>query len=378
LLSLASTSARAVRATGTRIGAAAGGLAATVAVAMPCTAQVDHAASRSIGDTTFLLPALADSAFILTEFGLRQDVTVQSIPGFPVASFTRADLSWVQVQERIDTAVRITDWLGVYGQASGSAAVGLDLPSLLFQGGGLAFAARGGLALRVLRSEESRTQVTLRGYGGGGAGRTLDLLDFFGAVSVQAVEQVQQIAAQARDPAQVAPGARAALGNWAGTNYADIIMVPVSTQALGTSLHLAQGIVGPLTLQLAGAVEWDWESRRPFDPTQQVFAAQASTDTTINLDAAVSCDFNRWKVPLGVSFEADGIKTYRTLNGVSSYVPSTYYVGGGLFFTGRRGLELGALLFSEQNLKPTSGFDTATASGEPHGYIGTLVFRALW
>jgi hypothetical protein len=39
-------------------------------------AQEDHAASRTIGDTTFMLPALADSAFVLTEFGPRPEFRV--------------------------------------------------------------------------------------------------------------------------------------------------------------------------------------------------------------------------------------------------------------------------------------------------------------
>jgi hypothetical protein len=37
-------------------------------------AQEDHAAARTIGGTTFVLPALADSAFVLTEFGFRQGI----------------------------------------------------------------------------------------------------------------------------------------------------------------------------------------------------------------------------------------------------------------------------------------------------------------
>jgi hypothetical protein len=62
-------------------------------VPAPCRAQADHAASRTIGDTTFILPAWAESAFVLTEFGLREDIEYESIPNFPVASLGRYDLS---------------------------------------------------------------------------------------------------------------------------------------------------------------------------------------------------------------------------------------------------------------------------------------------
>ena len=92
----------------------------------------------------------------------------------------------------------------------------------------------------------------------------------------------------------------------------------------------------------------------------------------------LSCDFSRWSVPFGASAEYSGSKTYRSLNGSSVYIPSTQYIGGGIYFTGRRGVEIGALLFTRRNLKPASGFETPESSEKPVGYIGSLVFRALW
>src|SRR5271170_1930641 len=85
-------------------------------VPAPCRAQADHAASRTIGDTTFMLPAWAESAFVLTEFGLREDIEYESIPNFPVASIGRYNLSWVQFQETVAVAIRATSFLGVYAE----------------------------------------------------------------------------------------------------------------------------------------------------------------------------------------------------------------------------------------------------------------------
>src|SRR5882757_4500358 len=88
-----------------------------------CPAQVDHAAARRLGSTTFLLPALEDSAFVLTEFGIRQGITYQQIPKFPVGSFLQYRLAWVSFDERIDLGLRIFDWLGVYAEGRGAAAI---------------------------------------------------------------------------------------------------------------------------------------------------------------------------------------------------------------------------------------------------------------
>jgi hypothetical protein len=65
-------------------------------------AQEDHAAARTIGGTTFVLPALADSAFVLTEFGFRQGINYQQIPNFPVSSLIRLHLC-------IRPVTRVTD-----------------------------------------------------------------------------------------------------------------------------------------------------------------------------------------------------------------------------------------------------------------------------
>src|SRR5450432_2391627 len=77
-----------------------------------CHAQADHAAARRLGSTTFLLPALEDGAFVLTEFGIRQGITYQRIPNFPLGSLVKYQLAWMSFDERIDLGLRILDWFG--------------------------------------------------------------------------------------------------------------------------------------------------------------------------------------------------------------------------------------------------------------------------
>jgi hypothetical protein len=343
-----------------------------------CAAQVDHAASRSIGDTTFLLPALQDSAFVLTEIGLRQGVEYESIRDFPIASLSRVNLSYLQIDEWLDVAIRVTDWFGVYGEGSASGSIGVNSPSLLFSGTGWAFGGKGGVVFRLVRSEATRSQLALRVYGGESGGRSLDLIDFFGALATRGLNSVEQIFANIHDLDQLPQALKNQLTRLADENYSNIVLVRESSKYAGASLHLAQGIVGPLTLQASVGVERDWGSDMPFDPTTNGYVTLTSRDISINFDGVASVDFSRWHVPIGISTEYSVTKAYGTLSNTSVYLPSVQYMGGGLFFTGRRGVQLGALMFTRRNLKPVAGFDTDAESEKPVDYTGQLVFRSLW
>lgn len=354
-------------------------LAATVqSVPLPAAAQEDHSASRTIDDTTFLLPALADSAFVLTEFGFRQGINYEYIPNFPVAGFTRYDLQWLQLEERVDLAVRITPWLGVYAQGLASGALGPDAPSLLFEGGGLDFGGKGGVVLRIYRNERTESQVALRAYAGGDAGRTLDLPDFFGAFALRVAHDAAGIAQQATSQAQVLGALKNEALTLADSNYTNVVLYRSSDVRAGGSLHYAQRVVGPLTVQLGCDIEQTWSQEQPFNLQQQKLVSISASDTTFTFDAVASASFSRWSVPLGVSVEYADVTTEVSLNGAHTSGLTTQYAGAGLWYTGRRGLEIGALAFTQRSLSPVPGYDTSQTSGKPSGYAGSLIFRALW
>jgi hypothetical protein len=359
---------------------AAGVLLGALSVSSRAAAQEeDHAASRRIGGVTFLLPALGDSAFLLTELGLRQGVTYEQVGSFPVSSFSRYTLRWAALNEQINFSLRLTEWLGVFVEGDGSATIGLDMPSLAFSpNGGYAYGGRGGVAIRVFREERSRTQIVLRSYGAATSGRTLDLLGLFGAVSVREANDLLQIVSQTHDVAQLPGAVQNELYGLASTNYTNVVLQRTASWTLGSSLSLAQAVVGPLTFQESFAIEQTLGNEVPFDPTLQDYVTLRSHDVSLLFDAVLSADFISWGVPLGVSAEYAATKTYRNIQGVNVYVPSSQNVGGGLFYTGRRGLEVGAMAFTTRNLKPLPGFDTTETSDKPVGYAGYLVLRALW
>jgi hypothetical protein len=343
-----------------------------------CRADDDHAASRRIGDTTFMLPALADSAFILTELGLRQDVSYERIPKFPVGGLLRYDLAWASLDERLDVAVRLRDWLGLYVEGVGAGTVGVDLPSLIFSGGGYSFSGKGGVVARLFRSESSRTQLSVRAYGAAGTDRSLDLLGLFGAVSIRTGRDLQAIIAQPHDLSQLPAIVQNELLSLASQNYTNVALTRGSWWAVGGSVQLAQGIAGPLTLQVSAGLEETLARSIPFDPTLQNYVTLSSSETSFLFDGTLSLDLSRWAVPLGVSAEYAGQANYGTVAGQAAVIPGAQQIGGGVFYTGRRGLEVGLLGFTSRDLKPLQGYQTAAMSETPTGYVGSFVLRALW
>jgi hypothetical protein len=325
-----------------------------------------------------VLPALADSAFVLTEFGFRQGINYQLIPDFPVSSFVRLNLSWVQFEERVDLGLRITPWLGLYAQGVASAALGPDTGSLLFEGGGLDFGGKGGVVVRLYRNEHTRSQVAVRTYAGGDEGRTLDLPDFFEAFGVRGANDLVGPVQSATTTQQLAAELENEVFSLAETNYSNIVFYRTSTVRTGGSVHYAQGLAGPLTVQLAANLERSWNHQTPYRPVLQHFETLSTTSTTATFDAVLSASFNRWLIPVGLSAEYASVTTAISVQGAGARETTTQFAGGGLWYTGRRGVEIGALAFTQRDLQPIAGFETASVSGKPTGYSGSLVFRALW
>ena len=351
---------------------------AFVATPAHAQAQDDHAAARTINGTTFVLPALADSAFVLTEFGFRQGINYQQIPDFPVSSLVRLNLSWVQFEERVDLGLRLTPWLGLYAEGVGSAALGPDTGSLLFEGGGLDFGGKGGVVVRVYRNDRTRSQVAVRAYAGGDEGRTLDIPDFLEAFGVRAANDLSGPVQSATSAKQLAAEIQNGAFALAETNYSNIVFYRTSTVRAGISVHYAQALIGPLTLQVSANLERSRSRQTPYRPVTQEFETLSSTNTAVTFDAVVSASLNRWLIPIGLSAEYASLTTAISVDQAGTHDATTQFVGAGIWYTGRRGVEIGALAFTQRDLQPVHGYGTTEVSGKPVGYSGSLVFRALW
>ena len=332
----------------------------------------DHGA-RTLRGHTYIEPATQDTAFLTSYVGVRQGLAYIEVPSFPVLADTRKDLHVFELNERIDFAIRILPWLGVFMEGDGSIATGLDTDSIVFGNSAYSVGARGGPVVRLYRSRETGSQVTLRGYIGGAYGNALTVPSFLEGVLVRANEEAQTVPTTAQQAGQRATQAVEQLSN--------ALLSETTSSRWGVSAHYAQTIVPMVGLQTSLGYERAHATLDSYDPNLQYTTESRWHDNTIRFGTAVSIDGYHIKVPIAVLLEYALEKTYRTIGEDSSHVPSEHFFGAGLFYSGRTDLQLGFSAFTRRNLKAQ---DVTTIDGAhiktdvPNEIYGELVLRYVW
>jgi len=333
----------------------------------------DHGA-RTLRGHTFIEPATQDTAFVTSHVGLRQGVAYFSVPRFPLTVDRRADLSLIALEERLDLQVRITRWLGIHAAGEAVLATGLDQPSLFYGSTGFIGGGRGGPLVRLYRSRDSGTQVTVRAFYGAGAGNALALPGFVQAIAVRASNE-----ANAGLPADRAQGARRLL--IAVNQLSNAAVSATSRHQVGGSVHFAQTLTRAIGLQTSFALSRAFTADSTFDPESQQRLHTDSTDTTLRFAATVSVDAYHLRVPVALLGEYAAEKTYRVLEAADVHVPSGHFFGLGVYYSGRTDLQLGVSAFVRRNLKAldvTAVDGTRAMTGVPTELHGQFVLRYIW
>jgi hypothetical protein len=101
--------------------------------------------------------------------------------------------------------------------------------------------------------------------------------------------------------------------------------------------------------RIAANLERSWSHQTPDRPLPQRFETVSTTNTTVTFDADVSASFNRWSIPVGLSAEYASVTTAISVEGGGAREATTQFAGGGVWYTGRRGVEIGALSFTQRD-----------------------------
>lgn len=332
----------------------------------------EHGA-RTLRGHTFLEPATQDTAFLTSHVGVRQGLAYIQVPSFPILADTRKDLHVFQLDERVDFAVRILPWLGVFFEGDGAISTGLDTDSIVFGNSAYSVGGRGGAVLRLYRSRETGSQITMRGYIGGTYGNALTVPSLLEGVVVRANEEAKTPPATTQEAGVRATQAVEQLSN--------ALLSQTTQSRWGTSLHYAQTLTRMVGLQTSIAYERAHTAFDSFDPNLQYTTESRWHDNTVRFGAAVSVDGYHIKVPVAILLEYLLEKTYRTIGDDSSHVPSNHYFGAGLYYSARTDLQLGFSAFTRRNLKAQ---DVTTLDGAhvktdvPNEVYGQLVLRYVW
>jgi hypothetical protein len=321
---------------------------------------IEGGCSRQLGGATFLLPILQQQAFVSTYVGIREGVAVYRVPDVPIGILGTLDASLAGYQQTLDLGLRLTRWLGLWGQARGTVYTGLTVNSLLVGGGSSVASGEGGLVLRLLHLESSGTQLSLRAGGGYEQGSELTLLPLLSAI----VDT---------------PGVT--LESILSGNLGEFLLVPTSERSVTGGLFLAQALGGPfLSLQASASARRAWRTSRPFDPSVEDRVDEDATATRFDLAAALAADFKSLGVPLALMGEYLFTGGRQTEVALGRTNPHTHSVALGLYYTGRPNLQLGlggVVLDAAPHIGRGVRGRFAT-SGRPRLTYGQLILRYIW
>ncbi|WP_144370118.1 hypothetical protein [Myxococcus stipitatus] len=318
------------------------------------------AKSRRIKEHTFLFPMLQQSAFVTTYFGIREGVARYDVPDVPVGNLEPFDVHLTGLQQTLDLSLALTDWLALAGFGRATIITGTTPSGLLSSGATLDLVGQVGGVVRLLHSEHSGTQVSVRANVGYDRGRQVTLLPF-----VNAILQTPAITLEEIIQGQVG----------------QLLFVPNRETTLNGGVYAAQSF-GPLfSLQGSASVEYAWQNRRPFDLGLGHRFDQKTHAFRVFLALAAALDFNeRFHVPLAVQGEF-AFRTGRETRAVlDDRTLSDSTVGLGIYYSGRSNLQvgIGGTVTLNGDPYPAQDSDGTQESGEPTLSYGQLILRYVW
>ncbi len=344
-----------------------------------CGAAADEVAppptrwgDRMLAGHTFLFPVTHAGSFVATYFGVAQGVYDERIPSAPLPGGGSADLSLLGVTTTANLGIKITDWLGIEGQARALAVVGLDGNAILYEGGEFNTGGFFAPIFRLARIESTGTQISARAQMGWLSGASLDLSRFLvlakGAVAGAASQQDPTAAA-----GQIGRGL-------AQGGFPRVILEGADTFGLNGSIEAAQAL-GPM-FGLQGAVTFQ---RRVIGLTIRDPQTGDSRDSAhryeMLFDLSAEWDGASLQVPVAaiVEYEANVRVTGTGDEQLELEGSNTHTLGLGLYYSGRKDLQVGLFGAAFLNLRATAGVaGTPEFSGTPTAQYGEMVLRYVW
>ena len=327
---------------------------------------------RTLDGHRFLLPAAQDSGFVMTQFGFRQGGVYVQVPDFPAADSGIYTLNLIGLTEQLDLSIKVTDWLGVFGEVEGIAFVGVDAPGFVFGGGEFRYGGRFGLVARPLRIRESGTQFAVRLDYGVSTGRVIDVQRL-----ITEAQRVGRLAAA--DPSQ-APDAET-IEDLIESGVLDLVLVPSTASTHGGSIHAAQALSPYAGLQASFRLERRGTRLRLFDAVTRTYLNAHQTIWAYSGAFSLTADGSPAGLPIATMLEyrvsGSTIDSAQMEGPVDT--PATHLVGGGLYYSGQRDLQLGLFGSTVLNTEPVPGFgDDVGESSAPLFVFGQFVFRYIW
>ena len=324
----------------------------------PCPSE-KWGSSRVLDDHRFIFPTFVETAFVSTYLGARVGVASNQVDNLPFGRLGRIDVEAVRIAEGLDLGLRLFDGVGLFATLAGIANLSTNARSLIIRTGQYELTARGGVIVKLLRTE--RTQLSVRGRVGTARGKNFTLVALLSAISETPIAAVEDVVTGDLDQFLIVPFSRF---NWGGSFAFAWALSPAFS--LQSSLGFT---VGSTTLE-------------PYDPFLNARQDLEFSSTTPAFGVALTGDARTLGIPLALMLEYE-FSRLRTTNELTDRTQSLSQntLAAGLFYSGRPDLQTGILAFAQLGLEPVTGF-TATGepadSDKPRVFGGTLSLRYVW
>jgi hypothetical protein len=312
-----------------------------------------NSGAQQLGGHRFIIPASFPTSFVDTYFGIRLAAEYYEAPDLPtsVGTFTPSTLGSATT---LDFGLRILDWVGAFARGRFAELVGSNIPGLIFSGAGFQAGGELGGIVRLLRLEKTATQVSFRLSGAYTYGMTISVLPLVTQPIVPTVRTVIE-----GDLSQLI---RTPLEEW--EVHGDLAAAQALTKFFSLQAYLGGGIGG------ARIEPWDVRARGRVSPSD--------TGGSFNGAVAFEADASPIKVPLAVLAEYALNRRASALNLLPvTSIDFLQTVSLGLYYTGRRNLQLGALGGAAVGL-PRLTSDNGGLSSSPRTWLGELVLLYIW
>lgn len=305
---------------------------------------------RVLKHHVFIAPATFGSSFVTTHIGVRARVGTTIAPNLPTntGSF---DIETTTLAETLDFGLKVTDWLGLFVTGGVRTLIGSNLRALVYDGATYDLGGQGGLLARLVHSERSGTQLSLRAMAGYTSGRVATLLPVF---------------------EQAIPGGDPFKGE-----LSDAVRTPFTTFNYGAGFAFAQSFGRLFGLQAYAGLGGGSLSADPYDRATGRRVTSTAKSVTYALGVAPSFDFNAFHVPIAVvpEYVLSRAASSAQIRGGGDF-DTLHNLSLGVYYSGRKTLQVGLIGSAQRGAR---GLESAQGRSDTLRNSATeLVLRYVW
>jgi hypothetical protein len=349
-------------------------------------AEPDWGQNRMLDGHRFPIGAFVPLALPASYLGVRAGVEYHSVPAFAELPSLLSGgpqlvgLETINAAENIDFAVRLHEYVAIFGGAYGRARVGANVATLLGTGADYTYGGDIGALAKIFRLGDFQLGVRVHvGYYAGQSAEVMALFHDLGAIARQVVSDA--LRDLNTDLNQAIARINAAF--WIATAE---LLTPFDGALYGGSIDAAQALGRFVGLQFSVGLSVDSTTYTPmrFDVTSGSTRVMPGTVSTFrpSFAAAIDVDLEPAGFPLDVMVEyrINSVTMTSSLPDAAGTLSSIeHLLALGLYYSGRTDLQLGVTGYTLRGQLPLINTSANTApSGKPRDLGAQLVFRYFW